>query len=520
MTPPKRPARREFGQLDQLPSGRWRARFTGPDGRRITAPLTFATRREGTDYLARTRAELLAGNVAAVVPTTTTLEAYAAEYLRTAASTLRPRTLDLYRRLTARYLLPAVGTGADRVQLGPLPLSAMSLPLIRQWHTAVLEQARVNAETAARRREVRRRSRAHPARAWARAEGREVAATGRLSPDVLAAWQAAGSPGHPGEQVAAGAGRTVTAQAYRLLRTMLAQAEADGLIPSNPCKVKGAATVQHPERLPLTPEQVAGLAAAVPSRFRAAVLVAAWSGLRPGELFALRRADVDPAARTVTVRRSMVDMSGAPVTFGPPKTRAGARTVSLPASVAAALAEHLEAHTAPGAEALVFTTRAGGPVRGGERSRVLRAARVKIDRPDMTWHHLRHTGATLAAIAGATQAELQARIGHSSTRAAAIYQHARSERDRWIADQLDHLAAPAPAAPEPPPPAPAPLPVPPAPAAEPAPATEPAQLTPTARAEVPDANPEHLEPLEDDEQAAPAPRPARSRAHLSLVRSA
>src|SRR5699024_6278017 len=86
MTPPKRPARREFGQLDQLPSGRWRARFTGPDGRRITAPLTFATRREGTDYLARTRAELLAGNVAAVVPTTTTLEAYAAEYLRTAAS--------------------------------------------------------------------------------------------------------------------------------------------------------------------------------------------------------------------------------------------------------------------------------------------------------------------------------------------------------------------------------------------------------------------------------------------------
>ncbi|MGO1201225.1 MAG: Lsr2 family DNA-binding protein, partial [Dermabacteraceae bacterium] len=190
MTAPKRSARREFGQLDKLPSGRWRARFTGPDGRRITAPLTFATRREGTDYLARTRSELLAGNVAAVVPTMTTLEAYAAEYLRTAASTLRPRTLDLYRRLTARYLLPAVGTGADRVQLGPLPLSAMSLPLIRQWHTAVLDQARVNAETAARRREVRRRSRAHPARAWARTEGLEVAATGRLSPEVLAAWQA------------------------------------------------------------------------------------------------------------------------------------------------------------------------------------------------------------------------------------------------------------------------------------------------------------------------------------------
>ncbi|MEE1651781.1 site-specific integrase [Brachybacterium sp. J144] len=499
MTPPKRPARREFGQLDQLPSGRWRARFTGPDGRRITAPLTFATRREGADYLARTRAELLAGNVAPVVPTMTTLEAYAAEYLRTAATTLRPRTLDLYRRLTARYLLPAVGTGADRVELGPLPLSALSLPLIRQWHTAALEQARTHAEQAARRREVRRRSRAHPARAWALAEGLEVAATGRLSPAVLEAWQAAGSPGHPGEQVDDSAGRTVTAQAYRLLRTMLAQAEADGLIPSNPCKVKGAATVQHAERLPLTPEQVSALAEAVPARFRAAVLVAAWSGLRPGELFALRRADVDAAARTVTVRRAMVDMPGAPVSYGPPKTRAGARTVSLPASVAATLAEHLEAHTGEGAEALVFTTRAGGPVRSGERSRVLRAARERIERPDMTWHHLRHTGATLAAIAGATQAELQARIGHSSTRAAAIYQHARSERDRWIADQLDALAAPTPAGPEPTPPAP--LPTAPAPA-----------LTPAER------EPEPLEP--SPAPAVPSPRPARSRAHLSLVRSA
>ena len=198
------------------------------------------------------------------------------------------------------------------------------------------------------------------------------------------------------------------------------------------------------------------------------------------------------------------------MTFGPPKTRAGSRTVSLPASVAGALAAHLEAHTGPDPEALVFTTRAGLPVRGGERSRVLRAARAKIDRPDMTWHHLRHTGATLAAIAGATQAELQARIGHSSTRAAAIYQHARSERDRWIADQLDQLATPAPVTPEPTPPAPAM-------------ATEPEHLTPEAEAEAgAGAVPEHLERghLEDDERAAPAPRPARSRAHLSLVRSA
>src|SRR5699024_138809 len=88
----------------------------------------FATRREGAEYLARVRGELLAGNVAAVVPTTTTLEDYARTYLRDAAATLRPRTLDLYRRLLHRWVLPAVGTGAERVQLGPLPLSGLTPP--------------------------------------------------------------------------------------------------------------------------------------------------------------------------------------------------------------------------------------------------------------------------------------------------------------------------------------------------------------------------------------------------------
>ena len=449
-------SRREFGQLERLPSGRWRARFTAPDGRRIRAPRTFATRREGAEYLARVRGELLAGNVAAVVPTTTTLEDYARTYLRDAAATLRPRTLDLYRRLLHRWVLPAVGTGAERVQLGPLPLSGLTPPLIRQWHAAALEQAHTGAlESAERCRPTPSRA----ARAWARGAGIAVAPTGRVPGAVLAAWRAAGAPEVPAPSVDASAGRTVTAQAYRLLRTMLAQAEADGLIRSNPCRVKGAASVQHPERLPLTPEQVTALAGAIRPTYRAAVLVAAWSGLRPGELFALRRGDVSADGAVVTVRRALVEVPGEPITYGPPKSDAGRRSVTLPASVAAVLAEHLEAYSGAGAEALVFTTRAGGPIGSGERSRVLRPAREVIGRPDMTWHHLRHTGATLAAIAGATQAELQARIGHSSTRAAAIYQHARSERDRWIADQLDQLAAPAPAAPDPEPGSPAPVPL-------------------------------------------------------------
>ena len=59
---------------------------------------------------------------------------------------------------------------------------------------------------------------------------------------------------------------------------------------------------------------------------------------------------------------------------------------------------------------------------------------------DAHFHDLRHTGGTLAARTGATTKELMARLGHSSPRAAMIYQHATRERDKAIADGLGQLA--------------------------------------------------------------------------------
>jgi integrase len=53
------------------------------------------------------------------------------------------------------------------------------------------------------------------------------------------------------------------------------------------------------------------------------------------------------------------------------------------------------------------------------------------------FHDLRHTGNTLAAASGASTRELMHRMGHSSMRAALIYQHATSERDREIADSME-----------------------------------------------------------------------------------
>ena len=67
-------------------------------------------------------------------------------------------------------------------------------------------------------------------------------------------------------------------------------------------------------------------------------------------------------------------------------------------------------------------------------------AREAAGRPDLRFHDLRHTGAVLAARAGATIAELMARLGHTTPAAAMIYQHAAEDRDSEIARRLSEMA--------------------------------------------------------------------------------
>ncbi|WP_172119309.1 tyrosine-type recombinase/integrase [Actinomyces faecalis] len=431
--------RRAFGTISRLPSGQFRARYTGPDGARYSAPATFDTRAQAETWLVTARAEVIRGRTPVPEGAHMTLAAYLPAFLTQRATELRPSTLGLYDRLARCFILAPVGTGVSVVDLSTVPLAQITTPLVRDWHAALLAQCAHAAPQSAN-------QRCHPARVWARDSGIDVPATGRLPLAVLSAWQAAGRPDPTGQAHAerTARGRTQAAQAYRLLRTVLNQAVEDGLIDRNPACLRGAATVPTPERKPLTPAEVSALAAAMPPHLRAATLLAAYSGLRPGEVFALRRCDLDvadPGAATVTVERTQTRTRAGRSAFGPPKTAAGRRTVTVPATVARALADHLDAYTAKGPASLVFTTPSGGVVSASHRSRAMATARATVGRTDLRWHDLRHTGATLAAVSGATMAELQARIGHASTQAAAIYQHALAGRDAQIAVALDAYAA-------------------------------------------------------------------------------
>jgi integrase len=167
------------------------------------------------------------------------------------------------------------------------------------------------------------------------------------------------------------------------------------------------------------------------------VLLAAWCGLRFGELAELRRVDVDGGV--VHVSRAVVRLPGT-LEVGTPKSAAGARTVAMPPHIRPEVETHLDAMEDKRPGALLFPAHRGGHLAASTLNRHWNAARKAAGRPDLRWHDLRHTGATRAAQAGATTADLMARLGHSTIGAAMLYQHAAQDRDAQIAAAMSRMA--------------------------------------------------------------------------------
>ncbi|KAA1414996.1 site-specific integrase [Nocardioides humilatus] len=239
---------------------------------------------------------------------------------------------------------------------------------------------------------------------------------------------------------------TMRARCYELLRTILNQAVRDRDIEFNPCDVRGGASVRPRHKTEVASiEEIAALVEEIPVRYRAMVLLAAWCGLRFGELTELRRGDVDLSERVITVRRGVVRVAGQ-VVVDTTKSRAGERTVALPQHLEPAIQAHLDQHVGPDRASLLFPAHLdpGKNLAPSTWNRHWYAARDAVGRPELHLHDLRHTGATLAAHTGATLAELQARIGHSTVGAAMRYQHAAPGRDRLIAERLSAMVTPPP----------------------------------------------------------------------------
>jgi integrase len=131
--------RRRFGRIRRLPSGRWQARYRGPDGVDRPAPGTFVRQRDAQSWLVRKEAEILAGDWldpdAGQVP----FGEYATSWVKERPN-LRLRTLDLYGYLLRQHILPTFGHRS---------VASIREPRVRAWRHALLESG-VNAVTLAK----------------------------------------------------------------------------------------------------------------------------------------------------------------------------------------------------------------------------------------------------------------------------------------------------------------------------------------------------------------------------------
>lgn len=162
-------ARAVFGAIDRLPSGRFRVRYTAPDGTRHKVPGTFPTRAEAEAVRVRVHAEVIGNNPVIAKPTTITVGHYLRDYLTDARATLRPRTLDLYRRTADSWILRPVGTTAT-VDISTVTIQALTPGFVRSWYLALLDGTRAAALDQG----PKSRRGPHPARVWAKSHGFDV----------------------------------------------------------------------------------------------------------------------------------------------------------------------------------------------------------------------------------------------------------------------------------------------------------------------------------------------------------
>jgi integrase len=229
-------------------------------------------------------------------------------------------------------------------------------------------------------------------------------------------------------------------KAHQILSKVLRAAVDAGMLPSNPCERVALPRIERHEMRFLEPSDVAALADAIDPRYRALVHLACYGGLRAGELFGLRAAAIDPLRRRVTVAEICVEVRGQ-ILFGPPKTRAGRRSVPLPRFVADALATHMR-DLGVGADELVFPAPEGGPVRLSLwRRRFWTPAVRATGLETLRIHDMRHTAVALWIAAGASPTDIASRAGHTSVAVVLDrYGHLLPGSDERVNDALDALA--------------------------------------------------------------------------------
>jgi integrase len=234
---------------------------------------------------------------------------------------------------------------------------------------------------------------------------------------------------------------------HAVLHRGLEQAVRFNLIPFNPAARVDPPKIRQEEITPLDAEQARRfLHAARGDRFEALYVLSLTTGLRMGEALGLRWSDVDLDAGTLRVNRQVQHMrGGGGLVFSEPKN-ASRRTLDLPQRAVEALRSHRKKQaeeklraTDYGDSGLVFATGKGTPIDAQNIvNRYFKPLLKRADLPDIRWHDLRHTYATLLLARGTHPTYVQKSLGHASVQLTLDrYSHWMPSMGRNTAEGID-----------------------------------------------------------------------------------
>jgi integrase len=249
----------------------------------------------------------------------------------------------------------------------------------------------------------------------------------------------------------AGGKVTSTSKAYKLLSSVMKRAVEEGLLVVNPCKVKGAQNADSGKKVTWpNPDEVSMIATAINPRYKVLVVLAAYSGLRFGEITELRRKDFKKIERVqddgtkvlgfeVNIDRG-VTLVHKEFILDDPKSSAGVRKVPISSQLTPMIDDHLVT-VGDSPDSLLFPAASGGHLRHDVFMNSWNPAlnRIGLENSGYTPHSLRHFAGTYLAKAGANLPELKKFMGDKSTSAVMRYIHATNRND-LLAEAMEYVS--------------------------------------------------------------------------------
>lgn len=238
---------------------------------------------------------------------------------------------------------------------------------------------------------------------------------------------------------------------YRLLNTILNKAVKWGYLNFNPASRTDSPHVEQKEILSLNTDEVAEMLALLedePLKYQAAVYIAVFGGLRVGEVTALRWSDIDFQLGRLSITKSRQYIAGIGNFEKSPKNESSKRELKLPAIALQKLSELKKEQTLArlklGSQRIdddnLFTQCNGEPMSPDTISHWFTRWISKTELPQITFHGLRHSNASLLIAHGTNIVTVSKRLGHSRTSTTTdIYTHAIGKMDEEAANTLDSI---------------------------------------------------------------------------------